>query len=150
MGCTFCTSKIQVWSTINFEWWWCSQEVLWILLRVVVRHWDSSISFVLTDGRRPFGHENQDNRFAERNLWPSSSFGLSRWSKATLLATEAIELVKFTAWLSQRHLRKARNFFARLIYGVTRNLLTYWRRPKNAFGVFCQFYDLSLFLKLGL
>ena len=61
-----------------------------------------------------------------------------------------IELVKFTAWLSQRHLRKSRNFFARLIYGATWNLLTYWRRPKNAFGVFCQFYDLSLFLKLGL
>ena len=36
--CTFCMSKIQVWSTMNFEWCSCSREVLWIFLRVVVCH----------------------------------------------------------------------------------------------------------------
>ena len=57
---------------------------------------------------------------------------------------------KLLSWLSSLHghLWKSRNFFARLIYGVTWNLLTYWRRPKDAFGVFCQFYDLSLFFNI--
>ena len=39
--CTFGMSKIQVVNTINFEWWWCSQEVSWICLLVVVLHWHS-------------------------------------------------------------------------------------------------------------
>ena len=47
--CTFGLSKIQIWSTINFEWWWWSQEVSWICLPVVVLHWPKnhiiSISF---------------------------------------------------------------------------------------------------------
>ena len=42
--CTFGMPKIQVWSTINFEWWWCSQEVSWILLLVVVCQWKLKFS----------------------------------------------------------------------------------------------------------
>ena len=32
-----------------------------------------------------------------------------------MTSQSSIELVKFTAWLSQRHLQKSRNFFARLL-----------------------------------
>ena len=62
--------------------------------------------------------------------------------------TIEIELVKFTAWLSQRNLRKARNFFACLIYGVSEICLLIEGGLKMHLACFVSFMTIHFFLNL--